>query len=318
MAVATKAAHLPASERPPEDTPFFPKAFIIRNSPELATVLLSAPTEPLRLVDTPPFDYGTVLRDCLFVLSDHPDSATLKESWEQFIGDRIRNCTRVDLLPEPPTSNTLASASLPVLGRLSSSSIFASAPVVAQEPMIASSLAPNPQAQLRVRQERADERGRGMVGQRVRKQFQKWGERWYTGRITVYKPPSQIGRSGGLFGVVYDEDDGYEEYSLTDLNRLLANDKDASSSAAATAASAPAAHGEAPGERGAATRRRKRKRPATRRAPSPETNASDEASEGEALPGRDGAAGGAAVASRCRECRAGRRCRLAGRPGHLS
>ena len=184
--------------------------------------------------------------------------------------------------------------------------------------MIASSLAPNPQAQLRVRQERADERGRGMVGQRVRKQFQKWGERWYTGRITVYKPPSQIGRSGGLFGVVYDEDDGYEEYSLTDLNRLLANYKDASSSSAATAASAPAAHGEAPGERGAATRRRKHKRPATRRAPSPETNASDEASEGEALPGRDGAAGGAAVASRCRECRAGRRCRLAGRPGHLS
>ena len=134
MAVATKAAHLPASERPPEDTPFFPKAFIIRNSPELATVLLLAPTEPLRLVDTPPFDYGTVLRDCLFVLSDHPDSTALKESWEQFIGDRIRNCTRVDLLPEPPTSNTLASASLPVLGRLSSSSIFASAPVVAQEP----------------------------------------------------------------------------------------------------------------------------------------------------------------------------------------
>ena len=81
LAVATKAAHLPASERPPEDTPFSPKAFIIRNSPELATVLLSAPTEPLRLVDTPPFDYGTVLRDCLFVLSDHPDSAALKESW---------------------------------------------------------------------------------------------------------------------------------------------------------------------------------------------------------------------------------------------
>jgi len=328
--VATKRWMLPAELRPAPDKPFFPKGYVIYNTPEQCTVLLSHPVGRPSLVDTLAFDYGPVLADCLLALPDDSSAEPKKQRWRVFLKDRDHRRSQAALVPAALPSRQvrpLAAAQREPLAFHGAASV----PVVEQPLTISSSLNPRPEGQTQPAQERADERGAALVGRRVCKYFPEWGKH-YEGRITAYLSPQETHRAGSLWRVVYDSDSSVEEYPLGALNKIIlpitvrteggggsSSSSPSSSSSSSMSSSAPSSSSALrPRSRassketacrpplsekaeGKAAKKKKKKKKDSGSDSDSDSNSSD--------------SDGAVIA--CRQCSHGRKCRLQGSPGHL-
>jgi hypothetical protein len=346
--VATKRWHLPAELRPALDVPFFPRGFVVHNTPEQCTVLLSLPVGRPSLVVIPAFNYDLVLADCLHALPDDPSSGPKKESWRVFVAARKQRGSQSALLPIALPSRSvgpLAAAQLQPLAFHGP----ASAPVVEQPATIASSLKPRPEGQTQPAQERANQRGTALVGRRVRKVF---GGKWkgtFEGRIVAYLNPQTTGRASSLWRVSYDSDNSVEDYSLGTLNKILlpvsvrtegggGSSSSSSSSLAASFSSSSSSSSSSASSSSSSSSSPSACPPQTQASANSKGAASnpvaargkgrckavpmngDVDSELESDPNfeseSDSDSGYSDCGVGCRQCSFGRKCRLQGRPGH--
>jgi hypothetical protein len=204
--------------RPREGERFFPKGYVLQNFPEQCTVLLSMPTGRPLLVDTSSFDYSRVLSDCLAVLPQGPSNAGMKCAWEGFISNRNSRRLRPSLLP----CALLPRRELGVRPHYQREMLPCEPiPSVTQAQTIASSLNPKPDGQVGPAQERAEVRGRALLGRRVKKKFGSPWHSWFEGSVIAFLSTAETGRKSSLWRVQFDADGGVEEYTLAELNKIL-------------------------------------------------------------------------------------------------
>ena len=103
---------------------------------EPATVLLSSPTDAIKVAEIESFDYDAVLDDCLHVIPDSDANSALRASWRTWVGQRPRSVEDVrarfaHTLPKPPPKRPAALPSAPsrtLPGGLSASAIVMTQP----------------------------------------------------------------------------------------------------------------------------------------------------------------------------------------------